>query len=221
MASGFWNASAATLSHPFRSAGGETPEFALTDTGTSAVGNPSFTGKSFGAEDAGRDIIVAISASASNATTQSITAVTIGGVSATRIFRIIEGNTARDVEFWAARVPTGTTGTIAITSAFNRWIIAVYRAVGLNSLTATDSGTASNNGTVAIDVQAGGVILAGATALTVSAFDLTNVTPDNAASAGTTHQGALGSEVFVVGQSVTVDYSGTPSTASMAVIALR
>ena len=123
----------------------------------------SFTGKSFGTASADRYIIVGVGATSDF--TNSISSLTIGGVTATqRVYRSgsLSGAYANAAIFIAA-VPTGTTGTVAVTWASTnyRCSIGVWATTGLTgagAATDTDSGAADPT-TVAMNCDAGGVMV--------------------------------------------------------------
>ena len=75
----------------------------------------NITGRSIGAASATRWVIVALAINYNAGRT--INTVTIGGVSATRLFASPSslGVAGSKTEYWAANVPTGTTATIAAT----------------------------------------------------------------------------------------------------------
>lgn len=125
----------------------------------------SFAGRAFGAADADRKILVAIRAIA-NASLP--TGVTIGGVAATHLNGTASGNIV--VDYWWAAVPTGTTGTVAVTfsSGSSRDVaIAIYRVIPEINL--VDSDTQSVGGgsppitlNTSLDVPATGIIFGAA-----------------------------------------------------------
>ena len=121
---------------------------------------------SLGDERADRAIIVSVGANG----LLGFTSVTINGVSATKA----AGATNTDVtsEIWAARVPSGTTGAIVLTSAMlvQRSIVDVYSSLNLLNITPNDT-AADTTGTIDLptDVSARGVVIAGATTISSGA----------------------------------------------------
>jgi hypothetical protein len=122
----------------------------------------SFSSLNFSTASADRHILIGTAGQAGSATT--VSTVTIGGVSASEVFSVAS-STVR-VAFWIAAVPTGTSGTVAITWAAQRarCAVIVWALTGLLSTTAVDTGSEVNSGTSAlndnVDINAGGVCLA-------------------------------------------------------------
>jgi hypothetical protein len=71
----------------------------------------NFTSKGIGSAAANRWVIIGIASRA--ATANSVTAVTIGGITAAKLSEYISQNSG--VAFWTANVPTGTTANVDIT----------------------------------------------------------------------------------------------------------
>lgn len=116
--------------------GGAAPDPAWLYT-SKRTGSGTFTSVPFGDEHSSRFIIVGIQIDR-NATT-TISAVTIGGVSATRITNSPSG-TWYEISMWGAFVPTGTSGSIAVTiSAAHEFAIQV---IGTYVSSATPTATA-------------------------------------------------------------------------------
>jgi len=138
------------------------PTITLTDTNAAlAAANPmSFTGKSFGSTCNNRIISVG-TVSENNTGSATVTAVTIGGVSATQI---ATQDVAQDhAAIWAALVPTGTTGTIAVSFSGTNGLagIFVYRICDA-SITPTQTATGSNGNptsSLTLNVAANGVAM--------------------------------------------------------------
>lgn len=120
----------------------------------------SFAGQNLGTASADRYIVAAF-AHRAGAGTPTGSSVTIGGVSATFLAGVSNG-TGR-CELWIAAVPTGTTGTIAITwsAGVARCVMGAWALTNLQSSTptATYSSTASPMSASA-NISAGGVALA-------------------------------------------------------------
>lgn len=95
----------------------------------------------FGDEHENRYIIAAIS-SVDFQTNGSVTAVTIGGVAATKLLGT-SASATNQASFWIAAVPTGTSGNIVITHDHVLFVITVYRAVNLATTTPHGSNTVS------------------------------------------------------------------------------
>lgn len=104
----------------------------------------SHTSLSFGAAAANRHIIVCVSYE--HADNRTISSMTVGGVySATRAAQSTASAAQANCEIWIAAVPTGTSGTVAVTfsGSTSRSAVSLYRAIGLSS--ATPTATAADN----------------------------------------------------------------------------
>lgn len=129
-------------------------------------GSPiTFTGISFGTADTNRIIAVPVCWRA-NADGDTITGMTIGGVSATQASGAYVSATggAWISDIWYAAVPTGTSGNVVVTfsATTSRTGIATYRIITGTS-TPTSVQNTSGNGTViskAITINSGGKGLA-------------------------------------------------------------
>lgn len=87
----------------------------VSDFSTDDATSYTFTDMSLGEESASRTVIVAVAYRASSAASD-VTAVTIGGVSATGdIHYPSSSGDHRGIYYWSANVPTGTTGTVSVT----------------------------------------------------------------------------------------------------------
>lgn len=104
----------------------------------SSSNSPSFTSQAIGTASAGRYVLVAI-AHVTNADAGTITAVTIGGISATILSHGNNTDNIVHMAYAGAFVPTGTTATIAITTSVSAGAfgttIDVYTVFGLQSQT--------------------------------------------------------------------------------------
>lgn len=124
---------------------GGTPDATITyqsnASNTGTVTNFSFATQGIGTASADRVVFVAAGFANSTA---SITALTVGGISAVA-GPTVSGTSTR-CSIWAAAVPTGTTATIALTNASaSRCVIIVWSSTGILSTTATHSQTGSNS----------------------------------------------------------------------------
>jgi len=143
--------------------GGALPEIFYRETATATAGNPrTLAGMTFGDAAPRRLIVLSIG---SIATGGAISAVTIGGVSAT--LAVSSNFSASYVDIWYANVPTGTTGNVVITQAgiWNRVVVSLYAVYGLRSFTPTATATDTDNNatvTLSLNVNANGVVVAGA-----------------------------------------------------------
>jgi hypothetical protein len=122
----------------------------------------SFSSLNFGTASADRHILVGIAGQAGSAA--AVSAVTLGGVSASQVFSVSSSTVT--VAFWMAAVPTGTSGTVAVTWAAQRarCAVIVWAITGLLSTAAVATGSEVNSGTGAlndnVDINAGGVCFA-------------------------------------------------------------
>ena len=158
-------------------------------TVTTNASSFSFTSVTFGGAASDRQIFVVIS-SRHLTTGENPTGVTIGGVTAVQVAG--GTNSAEAMSIWRAAVPTGTTGTVAVTytNIAMNCAISVYRATGLNSLTAYNTKVTNFSASTTCDLQIatkkGGFVISGltgyatSTAWTNSTENLDTVVTDNA-----------------------------------------
>lgn len=138
--------------------------FAFLQQATSTADSSSYTfaSQNLGAADAARYIIVGIQCRRT-LNTNTISSVTVGGVTASLVVTADRGNQSKCAIYIAA-VPTGTTGDVVVTfsGTANRCGIALWSAVGISSATAsdTDSSITGTAPTMSIDVPAGGFAVA-------------------------------------------------------------
>ncbi len=138
----------------------------------------TFSSMDFGAAAADRQIVAFVSARSASGS-ETISSVTIGGVTATEIEQQTSGNNKSGL--YIANVPTGTSGDVVVTYSATqlRSACALYRLTGLSSATPHDSVSGSSE-TVDVDAPANGVIICGAggTSLLTS-DDMTGVSPSH------------------------------------------
>lgn len=146
-------------------AGGGGGDATITCTASDAQVAPStsysFTSQSFGSADATRQMICGVVTERTGASPATVSAMTIGGVSASLAQAVSNGS--ETAELWVAAVPTGTSGTVAITFAASAAAVGIgLWAVITGSGTKTDSGSDSdsNPATFDLDIAAGGVAVA-------------------------------------------------------------
>lgn len=143
---------------------------------------------SFGPADPTRIVVVGIAA-AVGGVGNAITAVTIGGIAATRQQRAtIAGSTQQlSAEIWTAAVPTGATGTVAVTfsgGGTSFFALSVYSLSGASGqtpsstaqATATSTNTVSANLTVPTSGAGLGVVFTNGAGVTGEVW--TNLTED-------------------------------------------
>jgi hypothetical protein len=139
----------------------------------SKSGSNSWAGVALGPAQFDRIIVVAASDQAGT----DISAVTVAGIAATR--RVDNGH----AQIWTASVPTGTTGTISVTSSSGTLNgIGVYSLYGLSSAVPFDTDTGSNS--VSLDVNAGGFAIVSFSGNTPGTATWTGATGDYADSVG-------------------------------------
>lgn len=149
--------------------GGKPPiEISFTGTAIDAVDRTTYTfsGLSFGATDAARRIVVGVSGTIGGSTSRSVSSVTIGGVSATKLSQAIstDGGNTTEGSLWLATVPSGTTGDVVVTwnNSVGRCGVDVFRMVKANATpyhTATDIVPASNALDANLNLVAGGAAI--------------------------------------------------------------
>lgn len=148
----------------------------------------TFSSQALGTAAADRVIVVGLFGD----TARTVSSVTIGGVSASRVKRQL--NTGNFVELWQAAVPTGTTGDVVITfsGACSRSGVGVWALYGANP-TAHDTGASSANpGTDTLDVPALGVAIAYSAGSSIASWSWTGLTEkfDELLETDTYHAGA-------------------------------
>lgn len=187
---------------------------AFSATNTSSY---SFTSQPFGAPDADRYIIVGGYARSSS--TGGVSSVTIGGVTAT----IVNLSNGADSSWFAyANVPTGTTGTVAITYGVsqNRQVIGIWSVPSAPTVDGSGFEVRSSDAarSVTVDSTSGGYVLATAASTdgdsgswTYSANITTRATIDQAAGEATTATIGDG-DADATSTTVTADWSVNGAT---------
>lgn len=169
----------------------------------------TLTGVSFGAAAADRYIFLAFGTYNNGSAWNS--SVTIGGVSATLIAKQRNGTANGNSEIWAALVPTGTTGTIVITTVANQAYFpgGVFRCTGLQSLTpvskfeGTETATESHTPTM-VD---GNLVFAYSHAGNAAALAIGNLTNDFKVNPESHYYGMASWDVGL-GSAPSVDFTG-------------
>jgi hypothetical protein len=188
----------------------------------------SFSSQNFGAASAGRHILIGTAGQAGSAA--AVSAVTIGGVSASPVFSV--SSSVVTIAFWIAAVPTATSGTVAVTWAAQRarCAVVVWALTGLLSTTAVDTGSEINSGTSPlndnVDINAGGACLAMAYDAGTGSRNWTwsglGEVVDTTFASGRSYTG--GSANFATGQSgftVQVAPSGSTTANVLGIVSLR
>lgn len=184
------------------------------DTDTTAY---TFSSENLGTAAADRHIIIAASTRTSGGVTLS--SATINGESATVSVQDTNGDIC--VAIIIAAVPSDTSGDVVITwsGATDRCAICVYRATGLDSITATDTDFAGGNPSTASLTKADGIaIAAAATSQSSTNFTITNMTTEDADSAVENLSFASASEESSAG-AVSIEGSSSPTGAGMTLVA--
>jgi len=142
-------------------------EFLQATTDTANETTYTITGVNFGTAAANRRIIIGIASRTTNATL-TVSSATIGGVSATILAQNDQtfSGSARNLHAYiAADVPTGSSGTVAITLSASalRLQIATYRVISNSALVLADDdsnlSTGTNSATLSIAAE-NGIVLA-------------------------------------------------------------
>lgn len=191
--------------------GGGAVTYSFEASSSQAVGSGSFAGIAFGAAAANRYIVVSVLRF--NGGGGTITAVTIGGVSATEVATVADVSMSAGI--WIALVPTGTTGTIVLTdsaSGTGDYGIMVYAMYAPHSITPNATGTSvANPPTVTLTEPVSGVTIACGAVLAGATPTWTGVTLDATVNpAGLTMTGA--SALTGAGGSTTVKCAFSSTT---------
>lgn len=144
----------------------------------------TFDAVPFGTPAADRYLLVSTVGYGSTNNATTVSSMTVGGVAASSLHATTLGR--QSLSFRLASVPTGTSGTIAMT--FNRPVsttaIAVYALTGLNSTTVVDTAGSTTTATFTsitdqIDTASGGVLLGiAAHTIRTAALTFTGITRD-------------------------------------------
>jgi hypothetical protein len=141
----------------------------------------TFSSQSLGTASDDRRIVVGIHTGG----TGTISSVSIGGVSATRLTRSLDGSGNELCALWIAAVPTGTTGDVVVvwSTTTTNCAIGVWAVYGLVSNTAfavASTGTsATDPASVTIDIpQLGGVVGFARCVTNTNPFTWTGLTED-------------------------------------------
>lgn len=142
----------------------------------------TFSSQSLGTADSNRYIVVGVGF-VSSTETQSISSVTVGGVSASSLTSFTEedeGTWSSCAQIWIAAVPTGTTGDVVVTLNGTASVCAIglWRLITDNiTPVATNTDTADSI-TVNVNTQNGGGVVAIAQCRNGSTSTWTGVTED-------------------------------------------
>lgn len=201
-----------------------------TYNGKSSVGTSSasfsFTSQAIGDAASDRLVVVAVEVFTSG-TNFAINGVTVAGVTAAQVSnatRAESGGTLKvRTELWQASVPTGTSGTIAVTFAgsVSECMVANYALYGLSSTTRADAdndggGSGDTSASLLIDIPATGILLAAAAFVnSASSQTLSGVTQDDITIDSSVIHWQWGSRQASGAETgAAVDYSGTAAAGS-------
>lgn len=149
----------------------------------------TFAGAAFGEASPRRWIIAAFRCTNLTTNFSAPHACSIGGVSATLAFQDPSGTALGHRQFWIAKVPTGTSGTITVSRAANMTgqVMNVWAAYDLKSATAVGAvaSTFANPSSVSLTCQAGGIAVAQADGTSPTGWSWTGLTENVEGSAGT------------------------------------
>ncbi|MDP6584476.1 MAG: hypothetical protein QF535_07450, partial [Anaerolineales bacterium] len=196
---------------------------AATDDTSNQASTYTFSGQSFGAAAANRQIVVVVQG-AHNAG-RTVSSMTIGGISAAQINRA-GSSTNYPVEIWSAAVPTGASGSIVVvwSGSSNRASIGVWAMYGAETNAYAVADANNNPLSNTIDVPANGVIIGTAVdgftgAGRASAWAWTNLDEDFELDSETTHLHTGASKTFAAAQTgltITATPTGGPDEPVMA-----
>lgn len=191
-----WSASAPTITHTFLNA--LTPK-------TNQAASFTWSSQSFGAADANRWLIVTINYRGLS-DEDTISTITVGGVNATLVK--VQHNSGEGAAIAAAKVPTGTSGDIVVTSTggLRRLGGGVIRAIGLRSAIADDTagvnGNTGDDPSVTIDKYAGGLVVG------TQWYSSESLDQRSAGASIATATGQLGATITVTNTEQSSDWSG-------------
>jgi hypothetical protein len=143
----------------------------------------TFASQDLGTADAGRYIVAIVHARVASGTL-TLSSASIAGVSATIALQETNSSaTAKSVcALVIAAVPTGTTGDVVVTFSTGalRAAIQLYRVLGIDGLTASDTATSTDSSPVgSMDIPAGGIAFAGVNnGSSSTSFAWSNLTED-------------------------------------------
>ncbi len=204
----------------------------VTYLGTDGSGNTSVTtrdwgSKSLGAASATRRIVVAVYGVDGGGAGRTITAVTVQGISATRL---VEQNDARGpLGLFIADVPTGTTGNIVTTfsgACVSGACIGWWAINDLKSSTPVQTNKGSGTSTASADLSAPGeqsIVISAASSWANGTFSVAGLTLDfdtSSGEAGGSFRREAASGV-ATGSALTIAYSGGGTTTQAVAAALR
>ena len=145
----------------------------------------TITGVDFGAADSNRRIVIAFGSRSGNSG-HSVSSATIGGVSATIAAQhtVNVGGGFSLTAVMVADVPTGATGTVAVTLSNGavRAVFGVYRIISNSALVVADSTSASataSSVSAVVDVEKGALIAVAITFTTGATLSFSGIANDD------------------------------------------
>ena len=182
------------------------------------------TSVDFGAADANRLIVVAGSSYRGSNNSWSISAATIGGVSATINWsRSINGSSSNQLNYIvSAIVPTGTSGTVSVTHSTqgSEADFSIYRLIGYSATHfSTQQGTTA---TGSITTTSNGILVGvGSSSLETTAFTWTGLTEYADYNSGDARHSSGMRDTVTTGADVTVGGIGAPNGANWGVVCFK
>jgi hypothetical protein len=201
-------------------AAGKTIEFLGTSISTSNLTTYSFTSLDFGAAQDDRYIIgIPVSGTAS----RTLNSATIGGVTARIVVQLSAGGASnRQAGIIIANLPTGTSGTIAVTwnNGCAHCAIGWWRATGLSSEVESDFDSSSADpGSVTIDTLAGGIAVAGMISASGGTFSWTGASERYDQAIGENSSVHTGAEANTDGSALQISADDSGSNTARAFVA--
>lgn len=139
------------------------------DATSAGASSWTFTGQNVGTAAADRKIIVIAMGRKAGASVESLTGVTVGGVTATQVVKTTRsgaagGGAANAIGIYEAALPSGTTGDVVVTFSGNvgRCIVSLFRATGIDASHASAAdNAAAEDPSASINVPVGGIAIGG------------------------------------------------------------
>ncbi|MCP5405407.1 MAG: hypothetical protein H6922_04185 [Pseudomonadaceae bacterium] len=188
------------------------PTLAFTDADKNGNNSAfySYNNMNIGTASSDRHVVV-IFQMQSNTAGAVASAMTIGGITATKLVSSI--NVETETSFWIANVPTGTTANIvtSLSATAVRSGLHVYTLKDLQSATpyATSTSTAALPQDLSVSVPAGSAVIAGTYADSCPGFTWTGLTEDNDQAMETSRRGGAASGTYTASGSQSISVNGT------------
>jgi hypothetical protein len=184
--------------------------FIESKTSTADATTYTITGVNFGAADSNRRVVIGFASRSGNAG-HSVSSATIGGITAT----VLAQHTANVggghslVALIAADVPTGASGTVAVTLSNGavRAIIGVYRILANNALVVANSASSSATATstnVTVSVEKGALLAVAITFTTGPTLSFSGIANDDFDATAESANAGTASELITASASQTV-----------------